>query len=363
MHNVLISVIAFACFASSIPPSLILDRLFFSVYLITKTTPKSKVVQCSEEFARSADYPPQYRAAREYHGLITREQTDVLLGNVEGAYLVRASRRESNQLSFTLAFRLFDVTKNYKLKYEARLNVHYLEDGGPETRHYNKVSDMVDDALITYYVESRAADILGRMKNGDFTETGEYASRLDRLDRAAGSRYWTYGNAQPMRIQARGQPILGQRARNRASAQRPSDRTGFRPIPDGDSPTSQSQSPSNASADGSPLRSTRTAPSGSVGVTGPPPNRYDPEPERDSLCGEVDFGRHVPRKLDHVPESRQSHLYEPGDCSSDTYENNLVSFPSVNRFKTLTQQRTIFITLIILNLKLNSLYLKSETSN
>ncbi|GCC25134.1 hypothetical protein chiPu_0003539 [Chiloscyllium punctatum] len=73
-------------------------------------------------FGLQVENRPKYYG-REFHGMISREQADELLGGVEGAYLIRESQRQPG--SNTLALRFGYQTLNYRLFYDGK---HFVDD-------------------------------------------------------------------------------------------------------------------------------------------------------------------------------------------------------------------------------------------
>lgn len=79
--------------------SIFVDLLFtFPVYQLQQEAPRPVAVLCDRIVE---DCPPQY--GREYHGPISRQDTDRLLGEEDGRYLIRRSQRADE--AFTLAIR------------------------------------------------------------------------------------------------------------------------------------------------------------------------------------------------------------------------------------------------------------------
>lgn len=119
------------------------------LYHLQNQAPKPKRIIC--EYVE-AGKPPHY--GREFHGPISRDTADWLLTNDgEGSYLVRESLRARG--SYTLGLRCNHSTKNFRLFFDGK---HYVADKRFDTLH-----DLVEDGLITMYVEANAADYINAM--------------------------------------------------------------------------------------------------------------------------------------------------------------------------------------------------------
>lgn len=120
------------------------------LYHLQQEAPKPRLIPCQSigHFG-----PPHY--GEEFHGAISREEADRLLTNGgEGSYLIRESQRARG--SYTLGIRLLGATKNYRIYFDGQ---HYVGDKRFETVH-----DLAADGLITMYVETKAADYIGRIE-------------------------------------------------------------------------------------------------------------------------------------------------------------------------------------------------------
>lgn len=119
------------------------------LYHLQNQAPKPKRIICEYHVPEK---PPHY--GREFHGAITRERADYLLTNDgEGSYLVRESLRAPG--SYTLGLRCNHSTKNFRLFFDGK---HYVADKRFDTLH-----DLVEDGLITMFVEANAADYINAM--------------------------------------------------------------------------------------------------------------------------------------------------------------------------------------------------------
>ncbi|CAH8482745.1 unnamed protein product [Schistosoma haematobium] len=93
----------------------------------------------------------------EYHGPISRQETEELLSNAhDGSYLIRDSQRAEN--AYTLVIWFDKVAKNFKLYFDPITKQHFVG----ETK-FDTVELLVADGLIHFYVETRGADVLKRI--------------------------------------------------------------------------------------------------------------------------------------------------------------------------------------------------------
>uniref|UniRef100_A0A8D0CQL2 Beta-chimaerin n=1 Tax=Sander lucioperca TaxID=283035 RepID=A0A8D0CQL2_SANLU len=110
---------------------------------------------------------PKYYG-REFHGMISREYADELLVAAEGAYLIRESQRQPG--THTLALRFGHQTLNYRLFYDGK---HFVGE-----KRFESVHDLVTDALITLYIETKAAEYIAKMTTNPIYEHLGYTSLL-----------------------------------------------------------------------------------------------------------------------------------------------------------------------------------------
>nr|ABF22392.1 chimerin 2 [Takifugu rubripes] len=103
-----------------------------------------------------------------FHGRISREYADELLATAEGAYLIRESQRQPG--SHTLALRFGHQTLNYRLFYDGK---HFVGE-----KRFESVHDLVTDALITLYIETKAAEYIAKMTTNPIYEHLGYTSLL-----------------------------------------------------------------------------------------------------------------------------------------------------------------------------------------
>ncbi|KAI2545340.1 chimerin 2, partial [Homo sapiens] len=83
------------------------------LYQLQQEAPRPKRIICPRE----VENRPKYYG-REFHGIISREQADELLGGVEGAYILRESQRQPG--CYTLALRFGNQTLNYRLFHDGK---------------------------------------------------------------------------------------------------------------------------------------------------------------------------------------------------------------------------------------------------
>uniref|UniRef100_A0A665UJQ4 Chimerin 2 n=1 Tax=Echeneis naucrates TaxID=173247 RepID=A0A665UJQ4_ECHNA len=110
---------------------------------------------------------PKYYG-REFHGIISREYADELLAGIEGAYLIRESQRQPG--THTLALRFGNQTLNYRMFYDGK---HFVGE-----KRFESVHDLVTDALITLYIETKAAEYIAKMTTNPIYEHLGYTSLL-----------------------------------------------------------------------------------------------------------------------------------------------------------------------------------------
>nr|CAH8825259.1 unnamed protein product [Trichobilharzia regenti] len=129
------------------------------LYNLQREAPTPHVIPCTQALKHC---PPQYGI--EYHGPISRQQTEELLANAEdGSYLIRDSQRAEN--AYTLVIWFDKVAKNFKLFYDPVSKQHYVG----ETK-FDTVELLVADGLIHFYVETRGADVLKKIAEANIYE-------------------------------------------------------------------------------------------------------------------------------------------------------------------------------------------------
>ncbi|XP_067915622.1 beta-chimaerin isoform X2 [Heterodontus francisci] len=133
------------------------------LYQLQQESPRPKRIICPQE----VENRPKYYG-REFHGMISREQADELLGGVEGAYLIRESQRQPG--SNTLALRFGYQTLNYRLFYDGK---HFVGE-----KRFESIHDLVTDGLITLYIETKASEYISKMTTNPIYEHIGYATLL-----------------------------------------------------------------------------------------------------------------------------------------------------------------------------------------
>ncbi|XP_030636848.1 beta-chimaerin [Chanos chanos] len=145
------------------------------LYQLQQEAPRPKRITCSQE----VESRPKYYG-REFHGLITRERADELLGGAEGAYLIRESQRQTG--TYTLALRFGKQTLNYRLFYDGK---HFVGE-----KRFESVHDLVTDGLITLYIETKASEYIAQMTtNPIYQHVGYTALLRDKITHRLGRQH------------------------------------------------------------------------------------------------------------------------------------------------------------------------------
>ncbi|XP_043931500.1 N-chimaerin isoform X2 [Protopterus annectens] len=118
------------------------------LYQLQQEAPHPRRITCTCE----VENRPKYYG-REYHGMISREDTDQLLSVAEGSYLIRESQRQPG--TYTLALRFGNQTRNFRLYYDGK---HFVGE-----KRFESIHDLVTDGLITLYIETKAAEYIAKM--------------------------------------------------------------------------------------------------------------------------------------------------------------------------------------------------------
>uniref|UniRef100_A0A665UJ44 N-chimaerin n=1 Tax=Echeneis naucrates TaxID=173247 RepID=A0A665UJ44_ECHNA len=134
-------------------------RIF--LYQLQQEAPRPKRITCPQEVVTS-------RIFHRFHGIISREYADELLAGIEGAYLIRESQRQPG--THTLALRFGNQTLNYRMFYDGK---HFVGE-----KRFESVHDLVTDALITLYIETKAAEYIAKMTTNPIYEHLGYTSLL-----------------------------------------------------------------------------------------------------------------------------------------------------------------------------------------
>uniref|UniRef100_W5MGK9 Chimaerin n=1 Tax=Lepisosteus oculatus TaxID=7918 RepID=W5MGK9_LEPOC len=138
--------------------------LVYAVYQLQQAAPRPKRIICHREVEKRPKY-----YGREFHAMISREQAEELLGEAEGAYLIRESQRQPG--SYTLALRRFgNQTLNYRLFYDGK---HFVGE-----KRFESIHDLVTDGLITLYIETKASEYISKMTTNPIYEHSGYATLL-----------------------------------------------------------------------------------------------------------------------------------------------------------------------------------------
>ncbi|MEQ2270611.1 Beta-chimaerin [Xenotaenia resolanae] len=133
------------------------------LYQLQQEAPRPKRITCPQEM----ESRPKYYG-REFHGMISRDYADELLAGKEGAYLIRESQRQPG--THTLALSFGHQTFNYRLFYDGK---HFVGE-----KRFESVHDLVTDALITLYIETKAAEYIAKMTTNPIYEHLGYTSLL-----------------------------------------------------------------------------------------------------------------------------------------------------------------------------------------
>ncbi|XP_031667669.1 beta-chimaerin-like [Oncorhynchus kisutch] len=135
------------------------------LYRLQQEAPRPKRMTCPQEM----ETRPKYYG-REFHGMLSRESADELLGGAEGAYLVRESQRQPGTPHLGLKVLFGHQTLNYRLFY----------DGSTlwGRKRFETVHDLVTDGLITLYIETKAAEYIAKMTTNPIYEHLGYTSLL-----------------------------------------------------------------------------------------------------------------------------------------------------------------------------------------
>uniref|UniRef100_H2LPQ2 Chimaerin n=1 Tax=Oryzias latipes TaxID=8090 RepID=H2LPQ2_ORYLA len=118
------------------------------LYQLQQEAPHPRRVTCTSE----VENRPKYYG-REFHGMISREETDQLLSQAEGSYLIRESQRQPG--TYTLALRFGNQTRNFRLYHDGK---HFVGE-----KRFESIHDLVTDGLITLYIETKAAEYIAKM--------------------------------------------------------------------------------------------------------------------------------------------------------------------------------------------------------
>jgi len=139
------------------------------LYQLQLQAPKPKSILCQKKLNF---LPSQY--GFEYHGMISRQESEQLLGNEDGNFLVRESNNPPG--SSTLAIKFSNETKNYKMYFDGAFYVG--------EKRFDSVADLVHDGLISFYIEKHASNYIAMMsEENNYSESPYVASRTALLAR------------------------------------------------------------------------------------------------------------------------------------------------------------------------------------
>ena len=145
----------------NIPSSIPIWKTY--LYQLQLQAPEPKPVLCQ----RNVPNRPSFYGL-EYHGMISRQESEQLIGNEDGNFLVRESNNPPG--SYTLAIRFNNETKNYKMYYDGAFYVG--------EKRFENISDLVHDGLISFYIEKHASNYIAMMaEENNYSESPYVASR------------------------------------------------------------------------------------------------------------------------------------------------------------------------------------------
>lgn len=134
------------------------------LYQLQLQAPKPKVIYCQKNVPNR---PPHY--GLEYHGMITRQECETLLGNENGNFMVRESNNPPG--SCTLCIKFNNETKNYKVYYDGAFYVG--------EKRFDSILDLVHDGLISFYIETNASNYIEDMaEENNYAESPYVASKI-----------------------------------------------------------------------------------------------------------------------------------------------------------------------------------------
>lgn len=106
--------------------------------------------------------------------MISRQESELLIGNEDGNFLVRESNNPPS--SCTLAIRFNNETKNYKVYYDGAFYVG--------EKRFDTIADLVHDGLISFYIEKHASNYIAMMaEENNYAESPYVVSRTALLAR------------------------------------------------------------------------------------------------------------------------------------------------------------------------------------
>lgn len=106
--------------------------------------------------------------------MISRQESEQLIGNEDGNFLVRESNNPPG--SVTLAIRFNSETKNYKVYFDGAFYVG--------EKRFDTIADLVHDGLISFYIEKHASNYIAMMaEENNYAESPYVVSRTALLAR------------------------------------------------------------------------------------------------------------------------------------------------------------------------------------
>lgn len=119
------------------------------LYQLQLQAPHPKPIICQRK--NVVNRPTYY--GLEHHGMISRQESEQLLGIEDGHFLVRESSNPPG--SCTLAILFNNEIKNYKVYYDGAFYVG--------EKRFDTIIDLVHDGLISFYIEKHASNYIAMM--------------------------------------------------------------------------------------------------------------------------------------------------------------------------------------------------------
>lgn len=139
------------------------------LYQLQLQAPKPKAIYCQKNVPNR---PPYY--GLEYHGMISRQECEKVLGNDDGNFMVRESNNPPG--SCTLCIKFNNETKNYKVYYDGAFYVG--------EKRFDTIVDLVHDGMISFYIEKHASRYIAEMaEENNYAESPYVASKTAFLAR------------------------------------------------------------------------------------------------------------------------------------------------------------------------------------
>lgn len=139
------------------------------LYQLQLQAPKPKAIYCQKNVSSRPAY-----YGLEFHGLITRQECEQVLGNEDGNFVVRESTNPPG--SCTLCIKFSNETKNYKVYYDGAFYVG--------EKRFDSIVDLVHDGMISFYIEKHASSYIADMaEENNYAESPYVASKTAFLAR------------------------------------------------------------------------------------------------------------------------------------------------------------------------------------